>query len=94
MVIRFKINMPPIKGQKNKNMARFEDENAKWKGGKSSSYRRRVTGAKKGELVHHKDKNKSDNKKTNFAVLKPGNGITAIGKHNKQHPEKGGKNKK
>jgi len=79
---------------KNKNMARIGSINAKWKGGKSSSYRRRITNAKKGELVHHKDKNKKDNKRSNFIVLKPGNGVTAIGRHNKAHPEKGRKSRK
>ena len=72
-------------------MARPEKENGRWKGGKSSDYRRRVTKAKPGELVHHKDHNKSNNKKSNFKVLKPGKNISAIGKHNKEHPEKGRK---
>jgi hypothetical protein len=63
-------------------------KNPTWKGGKSSDYRRRITNAKKGQLVHHKNKNKNDNKKSNFIVLKPGNGITAIGRHNKKHPER------
>jgi len=74
-----------------KSKQRMASENGRWKGGKSSDYRRRVTGAKKGELVHHKNGNKADNKRKNFAVLKPGKGISAIGKHNKQHPEKGHK---
>jgi len=83
--------MPPIKGKKNKNMARKGSINPRWKGGISSDYRRRITNAKKGELVHHKDKNKKDNKRSNFKVLKPGKGISAIGKHNQAHPEKGRK---
>lgn len=83
--------MPPKKGEKNQNMARDGKENGTWKGGKSSDYRRKLTGAKKGELVHHKDHDKSNNAKSNFEVLKPGNGVTAIGKHNKKHPEKGKK---
>lgn len=70
---------------------RLASENGRWKGGKSSDYRRRITKAKPGELVHHKDKNKADNLRSNFEILKPGNGVTAIGKHNKQHPEKGRK---
>lgn len=92
----------PIKGKKNPNMARFEGKNGRWKKGKSSDYRRRVTKAKPGELVHHRDHNKSNNKKSNFAVLKPGvakttkgtKKVTAIGKHNITHPEKGRKKKK
>jgi hypothetical protein len=83
--------MAPKKGVKNPNMARFKDENGRWKEGKSSDYRRRITNAKPGELVHHKDKNKSHNTKDNFTVLKPGKGISAIGKHNREHPEKGKK---
>ena len=74
-----------------KSKQRMAEKNGRWKGGVSSDYRRRVTSAKKGELVHHKDKNKGDNKRSNFAVLKPSKGISAIGKHNKQHPEKGRK---
>ena len=70
---------------------RMGNDNGRWKGGKSSDYRRRVTSAKPGELVHHRDGNKADNKRSNFAVLKPGKGITAIGRHNKAHPEKGRK---
>jgi len=84
--------MPPI--GPNKNMARFKDSNGRWKNGKSSDYRRRVTNAKKGELVHHIDHIKSHNSTSNFEKLKPGKGISAIGKHNKKHPEKGKKNKK
>ena len=74
-----------------KSKQRIASDNGRWKGGKSSDYRRRVTGAKTGELVHHKNNNKADNKKSNFVVLKPGKGITAIGRHNKTHPEKGKK---
>ena len=84
--------MPPV--GKNPKMARFKDENGRWKNGKSSDYRRRITGAKKGELVHHKDHNKKHNTRNNFAVLKPGNGISAIGKHNKKHPERAKKGQK
>ena len=83
--------MPPEKGKKNPNMARAGKSNGRWKGGKSSDYRRRITNAKKGELVHHKDHNKAHNGKANLAKLKPGKGISAIGKHNKLHPEKGRK---
>lgn len=72
-------------------MARIGKTNPRWKGGVSSDYRRRITKAKDGELVHHIDHNKKHNTKSNFVVLKPGNGVTAIGKHNKKHPEKGRK---
>lgn len=75
--------MPPV--GKNPKMARFKNENGKWQGGKSSDYRRRITKAKKGELVHHVDGNKKHNTKKNFKVLKPGKGISAIGKHNQHH---------
>lgn len=77
--------MPPIKGKKNKNMARFKGENGRWKNGKSSDYRRRITKAKAGELVHHKDHNKNNNKKSNFQK------VDGTGEHNKLHPEKGRK---
>jgi hypothetical protein len=70
---------------------RMGSENGRWQGGKSSDYRRRVTGAKDGELVHHKDHSKTNNGKSNFEVLKPKNGMTAIGVHNQKHPEKGRK---
>jgi hypothetical protein len=81
--------MPPV--GKNPNMARDGKENPQWKGGKSSDYRRKLMNAKPGEIVHHKDKNKKNNKKKNFQVLKPKNGMTAIGVHNGSHPEKGEK---
>lgn len=68
-------------------MARMAGDNGRWKGGKSSDYRRRVTNAKPGQVVHHKDHNKSDNKRSNFQVL------PSIGAHNKKHPEKGGRHK-
>lgn len=84
--------MPPT--APNPNMARDGKDNPTWKGGKSSDYRRKLMNAKKGELVHHKNKNKKDNKKSNFEVIKPKNGLTAIGVHNQRHPEKGKKNKK
>jgi len=88
--------MPTKKGTKNSNMARMGKSNGRFKGGKSSDYRRRITNAKPGELVHHKNKNKGDNKKSNFEVLKPGlaktskgvKKVTAVGKHNILHPEK------
>lgn len=81
--------MPPVKGKKNPRMSRKGKANGRWKGGKSSDYRRRITGAKKGDgkIVHHKDKNKSNNKRSNLTkVSKAG--------HNKAHPEKGGHHRK
>lgn len=65
-------------------MAREGSDNGRWKGGKSSDYRRRVTGAKPGQIVHHKDHNKSNNSKSNFKLM-------SRAQHNKEHPEKGGK---
>ena len=67
-------------------MARTGKDNGRWKGGKSSDYRRSVMGLHKGDgkIVHHKDHDKSNNSKGNFKV-------TTRGGHNKLHPEKGGK---
>lgn len=62
--------------------------NGRWKWGLSSDYRRRITKAKPGELVHHIDKNKADNKLSNFKIEKPWDWMTAIWKHNVDHPEK------
>tara|TARA_R100000458_G_scaffold59944_2_gene73061 strand:- start:5319 stop:5726 length:408 start_codon:yes stop_codon:yes gene_type:complete len=67
--------------------ARLGKANGRWKGGTSKSYRRAVANAKRGEVVHHKDHNKKNNKRSNYAKLTPG-------EHNKAHPEKGGHNKK
>ena len=91
--------MPPTKGKKNPRMARLGKVNPKWKDGRSSDYQRRIKNAKKGELVHHKDHNRSHNAKSNLQVLKPGiaktstgvKRVTAIGKHNLKHREKGRK---
>lgn len=80
--------MPPKKNQKNPKMARLGKKNPKWKDGRSSDYRRRITKAKKNEIVHHKNKKKLDNKKSNFEILKPRKGITARGVHNQRHPER------
>lgn len=66
-----------------KSMARMGEENGRWKGGKSSDYRRRVTNAKPGQVVHHKDHNKGNNNKSNFSKM-------SRAQHNKAHPEKGG----
>ena len=91
--------MPTKKGTKNPNMARPGSNNPRWKGGVSSDYQRRITKAKKGELVHHKDGNRNHNTQSNLSKLKPGivkttsgtKRVTAIGKHNIKHPEKGKK---
>ena len=66
---------------------RYGNSNGRWKGGVSKTYRRRVTKAKKGDVVHHKDHNKKNNKLGNFVKV-------SRAKHNKLHPEKGGHNKK
>lgn len=75
--------MPPI--GKSPKMARLGKKNPKWKDGRSSDFQRRIKKAKRGELVHHKDGNRSHNTPSNLQVLKPRNGITAIGVHNKKH---------
>jgi hypothetical protein len=67
---------------------RMGSSNGRWKWGLSSDYRRRITNAKPGELVHHIDKNKADNKLSNFKIEKPSGGMTAIWAHNRDHPEK------
>ena len=74
-------------------MARTGKSNGRWKSGRSKSYRRKKMGCKTGDgtIIHHKDHNKSNNKKSNFKKIKPGKGISATGKHNKAHPEKGRK---
>jgi|3_EtaG_2_1085321.scaffolds.fasta_scaffold134991_2 hypothetical protein len=67
---------------------RFGKSNGRWKGGTSKTYRRRLTKAKTndGNVVHHKDGNKKNNKPSNLVKVSPA-------KHNKLHPEKGGHNK-
>jgi hypothetical protein len=74
---------------KDKSKQRFWEANWRFKWWVSSDYRRRVTGAKPWELVHHIDENKSNNNKSNFKVLKPKNWMTAIWVHNsEEHLEK------
>lgn len=73
---------------KDKSKQRFGDENGRFEWGKSSDYRRRVAGAKKGQIVHHKDWDKDNNEASNFKLEKPSNGMSAIGKHNQDHLEK------
>lgn len=78
----------------NPNMQRMGDKNGRWNLGKSAGYRRALMKAPRGTIVHHKNGNKADNRRGNFEVLKPNNNISAIGKHNKLHPEKGSAKKR
>lgn len=71
-----------------KSKQRMWAANGRWANWVSSDYRRRITNAKPGELVHHIDHNKKDNKKSNFEVLKPTKTMNAIWVHNSRHPEK------
>jgi hypothetical protein len=73
---------------KNKNMMRVGSKNGAWKGGGSAHHYRRKAGAKPGEVVHHKNKNKGDNRRKNLGKLK------SLASHNKRHPEKGRKRKR
>lgn len=73
---------------KDKSKQRFWEENGRWKEWKSSDYRRRVTGAKEWEIVHHKDHDKSNNSKSNFKIERPKNWMTATWVHNQDHKEK------
>jgi len=61
--------------------------NPNWKGGGSKTHRRNVTKAKPGQIVHHKNKNKKDNRPSNFKKMSPAN-------HNRAHKEKGGNHRK
>ena len=74
--------------EKQKNKQRMWKDNGRWKNGKSSDYRRRITGAKKWEIVHHKDANKAHNTKDNLTKLKPNKKMNATWVHNKLHPSK------
>jgi hypothetical protein len=69
-------------------MARVGKSNGRWKGGRSKSYRRRVTKAKPGQIVHHRDGNKGNNKKSNFKIIKGKKGLSPTGAHNKLHPDR------
>lgn len=73
---------------KDKSKQRFGDENGRFEWGKSSDYRRRVAGAKKGEIVHHLDKNPKNNSASNFEIEKPKDWMTATWVHNRKHLEK------
>ena len=75
--------------KKNPNMARWGKNNGRWKGGISKTYYRRVAGAGPRQIVHHKKKSKKNPKRGDLEVLN-NRGNSAIAKHNKLHPEKGG----
>lgn len=70
-------------------MARVGKSNGRWKGGRSKTYYRKKAGAKPGQIVHHKDGDRSNNKKSNLGIIKPKGKITATGMHNKHHPNRG-----
>lgn len=76
---------PKIHGKKGRKQ--FGKSNPRWKGGRSKTFRRRITKAKPGQVVHHVNKKKSDNRPSNFKKMSPA-------AHNKAHPSKGGHNKK
>ncbi len=76
---------PPV--HKKNGRSQNGKSNGRWKGGASKSFRRRVTKAKPGQVVHHKDKNKKNNKPSNFKKVSPGD-------HNRAHKEKGGNHSK
>ena len=72
---------------KKKSLMRTGSSNGAWKGGTSAHYYRRKVGAGEGEVVHHKDKKKSNNAKSNLKKV-------TKAQHNKAHPEKGRKKKR
>lgn len=84
-------NRNPSSKTRNPKMKRSGKSNGRWRGGRSKTYYRKKAGAKKGEIVHHKDHNRSNPAKSNLKVIRPGKGISARGKHNQAHPEKGRK---
>ena len=57
------------------------DKNPAWDGGKHPDYYRRITKAKKGDIVHHKDHNRNNGAKNNLTVIKKKN----RGKHDSHH---------
>jgi len=67
-------------------MARSGSKNGRWKDGSSQTHYRNQANAGRGEVVHHKDSNKKNNSRSNIEVV-------SKAKHNKVHPEKGGKRK-
>lgn len=77
--------------KKDPRFQRLGKSNGSFKHGKSPHRYRRIAGAKPHEVVHHKDHNKSNVKKSNLKRLKNTKGSSAMAKHNAQHPEKGRK---
>jgi hypothetical protein len=65
-------------------LARIGKKNGAYKHGNSPHSFRRKANAGKGQVVHHKNKNKKDSKKSNLKK-------TTKAGHNKLHPEKGRK---
>lgn len=72
---------------KKKSLMRTGAQNGSWKGGKSAHYYRRKAGAGPGQVVHHKNKKKSDNRRSNLSKV-------SKARHNKLHPEKGRRKRK
>ena len=56
-------------------------KNPAWKDGRHQDTYRRIAGAKKGDLVHHKDKNRHHNKPSNLKVIPK----KQRGKHDSTH---------
>lgn len=85
-------NRNPKSKKTNPKMSRPAKSNGRWKGGTSKTYYRRKAGAKPGDgkVVHHKDHNRSNSKKSNLVIIKPGKKISAAGKHNKLHNRRSG----
>ena len=63
---------------------RFGKSNGSFKDGNSPHAYRLRAGAKPNQIVHHKNENKGDGRKSNLEVL-PGKGASAIAAHNKEH---------
>jgi len=84
-------NRNPKSRKRNPKMSRTGKTNGRWKNGRSVSYYRKKAGAKDndGSIIHHKDGNRKNNKKSNLQKIKPKKGISARGLHNKRHPNRG-----
>ena len=76
------------KKNKDPRFQRFGKSNGSYKDGNSPHAYRLKAKAKPHEIVHHKNENKKDSRKSNLKVL-TNKGTSALAKHNKQHPEKG-----
>ena len=85
------------KRKKNPNMARHGPNNGRWRGGKSKTFYRKHSGCKTndGKLVHHTKRKRKGSKKIPFTkdyvIILDNRGNSARAKHNKEHPEKGGR---